>query len=477
MYQCGRKLGSTMLVRAAHAVVAFAIFVILGEMRPILFEFTIFGLTIPIYGFGLMLVIALIVSTWLACRRAAQEGIAKERIQDLALWVVICGIVGARLVYMRQYDRPLSEFIQLWQGGLVFYGSLIGGAIGLLLAHIFIFRKYQISWFKMADVIAPSLAIGLAIGRIGCLLNGCCWGQVACPECLAIRFPLSGPANTQLIERGLQTAAGFTMVANGDDSSRDYRSRVSRVEPGSPADKAGVKPGDYIVGFNKHPNRVVLQISERHGDESRLAAVAEALKKSERGEVQEVKRDGRLVAVRMHYPHDSDDALSAFDSDLLRDDEATIRSHDSSVGSYFDKQPMDELWLALEDWPRDSQTLQLTMRRDGQDVELPAFTPKSIGLHPTQIYETISMTLLFLLLTAYYPFRRMDGQILGLFLALYAVHRYFNELLRNDTAPVAFGMTLSQNISVLVLLVGLLLLNRDRVMRALQPVRRALVGG
>jgi prolipoprotein diacylglyceryltransferase len=446
-------------------------------MRPILFEFTIFGLTIPIYGFGLMLVIALIVSTWLACRRAQQEGIAKERIQDLALWVVICGIVGARLVYMRQYDRPLSEFIQLWQGGLVFYGSLIGGAVGLLLAHIFIFRKYQISWFKMADVLAPSLAVGLAIGRVGCLLNGCCWGQVACPQCLAIHFPLSGPANAQLIERGLQTAAGFTMVVDGDETSRDYRSRVKRVEPGSPADKAGLKPGDYIVGFNKQRNRVVLQISERHGDESRLASVAEALTKSGRGEVQEVKREGRLVAIRMHYPRDGDDALSAFDSDLLRDDEAAIKPQDASVGSHFDKQQMDELWLALEDWPRDAQNLQLTVRRDGQDIELPAFRPASLGLHPTQLYESISMTLLFLLLTAYYPFRRLDGQILGLFLTLYAVHRYFNELLRNDTAAVAFGMTLSQNISVLVLIAGLLLLNRDRVMRVLQPVRRALVGG
>src|SRR5207244_6621943 len=100
----------------------------------------------------------------------------------------------------------------LWQGGLVFYGSLIGGTIGLLLAYIFVFRKYNLSWFKIADIIAPSLAIGLAIGRIGCLLNGCCYGEVACPGCAAVSFPLSAPSYAQLLGRGLQTTAGFTIA-------------------------------------------------------------------------------------------------------------------------------------------------------------------------------------------------------------------------------------------------------------------------
>ena len=85
-------------------------------MLPVVFEIpTPWSFKIPIYSFGLMLVIALFASTWLACRRAQKEGITKERIQDLALWVVICGILGARIVWMRQYDRSLSEFFQLWQ--------------------------------------------------------------------------------------------------------------------------------------------------------------------------------------------------------------------------------------------------------------------------------------------------------------------------------------------------------------------------
>jgi phosphatidylglycerol:prolipoprotein diacylglycerol transferase len=356
-----------------------------------------FEFDIPIYGFGTMLVLALFVCTWVASRRAQREGIARERIQDLALWVVICGILGARVVYMIQYQQPLSQFLLLWQGGLVFYGSLIGGTIGLLLAHIFVLRKYNLPWLKLADVIAPSLAIGLSIGRIGCLLNGCCYGEVACPSCLAITFPLSAPARYDLVGKGLQTTAGFT---TGNDPTI-----VDKVEPGSPAEKAGLQAGDKIVAV-----------------------------------------DGLENVVRK-----AGDRPSAHTTDVLTDH------------------------LAAQ-WPRGQRDLQLTVRRSEEEIELPAFEPRTLGLHPTQLYETISTLLLFLLLTAYYPFHRIDGQVMGLFLALYAVHRFLNESLRNDTAPVAFGMTLSQNGSILILLAGLILLNRDRVARVTVPVRRLLLG-
>jgi phosphatidylglycerol---prolipoprotein diacylglyceryl transferase len=448
-------------------------------MLPVLFEIPTPWIKIPIYGFGLMLVIALFVSTWLACRRAQQEGIAKERIQDLALWMVICGILGARIVYMRQYDRPLTEFFQLWQGGLVFYGSLIGGAVGLVLAHIFVFRKYKLPWLKVADVIAPSLAVGLAIGRIGCLLNGCCYGDVACPHCVGLPFPASAPAFSQLVGRGLETAAGFTVATDKGDLAAEDRSRVVKVEPDSAAKKAGLEEGDYVIGVNGRTNQIILELIEKHRDETKLLELENKLAGT-RGRLEEIKLDDKVVALRIFYPADETSAASADDSDLLQEDEKKVDKQEGPVGGYFDRRHYDILWQQLNEWPRDRQRLTLTVRRGDnavQDIKLEPYRPTTLDLHPTQVYETISMTLLFLLLTAYYPFRRIDGQILGLFLTLYAVHRYLNELLRNDTDPVKFGMTLSQNISVLVLLAGLLLLNRDRVARALQPVRRALVGG
>src|SRR5436309_13497565 len=83
---------------------------------------------IPIYGFGAMLFVAFIVCTWLAGRRAQKEGIAKEYIQDLAIWIFVGGIAGARIVYMIPYKThfwPITNFFRICQAALVFYDSAI----------------------------------------------------------------------------------------------------------------------------------------------------------------------------------------------------------------------------------------------------------------------------------------------------------------------------------------------------------------
>src|SRR5690242_14671195 len=142
---------------------------------------------IPIYGFGTMLFLAFAICLWLTGRRAQKEGIRKEVIQDLALWIFVGGIVGARLTFLLVEGDPgqtwatriqtaLTEFFRIWDGGLVFYGSVLGGVAGYILAYLLVYRKQGLSSWKLADVIAPSLAVGLCLGRIGCFLNGCCYG-------------------------------------------------------------------------------------------------------------------------------------------------------------------------------------------------------------------------------------------------------------------------------------------------------------
>src|SRR5262249_44505506 len=133
----------------------------------------VFGL--PLYGFALMLFLAFVFCTWLAGRRAEQEGIRKEHIQDLALWLFIPGIIGARLFFLYSRGEPLWNFWRIWEGGLVFYGSAIGGILGYALAYFWTIRKHGLSTWKLADIIAPSVALGLCLGRIGCWLNGCCY--------------------------------------------------------------------------------------------------------------------------------------------------------------------------------------------------------------------------------------------------------------------------------------------------------------
>ena len=95
---------------------------------------------------------------------------------------MVCGVVGARLFYVIEYwdesfagrslRDTLLEIANIPEGGLVIYGGLIGAAVGFV---IFV-RKHRLPLLAMADLIAPSMAIGLAFGRIGCFLNGCCYG-------------------------------------------------------------------------------------------------------------------------------------------------------------------------------------------------------------------------------------------------------------------------------------------------------------
>jgi prolipoprotein diacylglyceryltransferase len=355
-------------------------------MRQVLFYIPIFQSDslphgIPIYGYGLMLFLAFVLCVLIAGWRAQKNGICpKERVQDLAIWIIVFGIIGARVTFMIQYHNQfdsLGQFFKIWEGGLVLYGGVIGGVVGYALAYFLVLKKYNISTWKLADIIAPCAALGIGLGRVGCYFNGCCYGNVACVDCPAVHFPMTSRARSDLVERGLQTAAGFTLTED------DHTATVAQVEPGSPAWEAGLRPFDEIIKVND----------------------------------QEINR---------YYDPD--------------------RKNHKTLWAYF-----------VRDWPRGETDLKLRVRPRGKDPpeELPTFEPRTLGLHPTQLYESISMVLLFLFLSAFYAFRRHDGEVMVLFMLGYAVHRFLNEMLRNDTDPVAFGMTLSQNISVLVLLAGL----------------------
>jgi hypothetical protein len=108
-------------------------------------------------------------------------------------------------------------------------------------------------------------------------------------------------------------------------------------------------------------------------------------------------------------------------------------------------------------WPRGKTDVTLTVQRNGQDVTLPAYVPRTLGLIPTQLYESISMLLIFVILIFLYPMRRYDGQVMVVLMLCYSVHRFFNESLRHDTPHYFLGLTVSQEISILIFSAGVLL--------------------
>ena len=148
---------------------------------------TIPGTGIKIYGFGLMLTLAMLAGMNLAAWRARKEKLDGDQVFDLAIWVLLGGLLGARLFFVIEYWKSfesLLDVFKIWNGGIVLYGSIIGGTITLM-----IYRKLRPFPLRpMLDAIAPALALGIALGRVGCFLNGCCYGDL-CQLPWAVTFP------------------------------------------------------------------------------------------------------------------------------------------------------------------------------------------------------------------------------------------------------------------------------------------------
>ncbi|HYA88117.1 MAG TPA: prolipoprotein diacylglyceryl transferase [Nitrospirota bacterium] len=193
-------------------------------MHPILFEIPrIAFLTwtigpIPIRLYGLMIGLGFLIGLVLAARQAHKEGVNPDRVMDLGVYLLLTAIVGSRILFVLTNPglfaaNPLDAFA-LWKGGLVFYGGLIA-AVPVGIAYL---KKHGIPVWKTTDIMAPSLALGQAFGRVGCFFAGCCYGApYSGPACVTFHdvhslAPLGIPLfPTQLMESGGDFAI-FTML-------------------------------------------------------------------------------------------------------------------------------------------------------------------------------------------------------------------------------------------------------------------------
>ena len=168
-------------------------------MRPILFEIP--GWPIKVHSYGVMILLACFAALGVALWRARRDKIDTNVVYELATWLFLGGVIGARALYVVLHPEMIAsvgDIFRSWQGGNVFYGCILGGLTGSLLYWC---RRPFPLW-KMTDVAAPAVAIGAAVGRIGCFLNGCCDGAV-CSLPWGVRFPAGSHAWVRQLNAGM----------------------------------------------------------------------------------------------------------------------------------------------------------------------------------------------------------------------------------------------------------------------------------
>jgi len=132
----------------------------------------------PINTYGIFLAIAFLCAILIAVRLGAQDGLPKEKIYDLCLWMLLASLVGSKVLMLftepEYRDNPLQLVsLDFLRSGGVFYGGLIGAVV----IGYFLMKRYKLPWWKTADACAPGIAIGNFFGRQGCFAAGCCWGK------------------------------------------------------------------------------------------------------------------------------------------------------------------------------------------------------------------------------------------------------------------------------------------------------------
>ena len=143
-------------------------------MHPELFRIGSF----PVHTYGVFLALAFLGAIMVAVRLGARDGLPRERIYDLSLWMLLAGLIGSKILMFwvepeyREHPLQLLSLDFLRSGG-VFYGGLLGA----VLAGYFLMKRYKLPWWKTADVCAPGIALGNFFGRQGCFAAGCCWGK------------------------------------------------------------------------------------------------------------------------------------------------------------------------------------------------------------------------------------------------------------------------------------------------------------
>jgi phosphatidylglycerol---prolipoprotein diacylglyceryl transferase len=359
-------------------------------------------------SYGVMMMIAFLSGIWLCCRRADRSRANADIELNIGFIALIFGVAGARAMFVMHYwdtrfanqPNPFAAIFDIRAGGLEFWG---GPLLAIPAAAIYLRYIAKVSPRWYLDITVPSLAWGLAITRIGCFLNGCCWGSTCIDEHdpawnkpalpWAVRFPYGSPAMAQQYQFGQLTLPKELIFSPHGGESYP----LSR---------------EFIDAALKDEGRTSAQVQSQY-----QAAITELTR------LQNEKADPSALKAAKDREESARKALMFQErSTQIGVVEGQARKYGLSVAE------LAELAHAHHSKP----------------------------VHPTQLYEFISAMLICWFLTVLFYYRRRHGILLGWFLILYSISRLLLEAIRQDNPLDVGGLTISQAISVGCLAAGLL---------------------
>lgn len=170
-------------------------------MHPVLFEIGAF----QVRSYGLMLALSFLLGIYLAVYRAKKtKDVNPNTIMDLAVILIISAIVGSRILYVITHLEEfrgnwMDTFNPLQSDGTIGIAGLtvLGGVVLCFISAIIYLRFKKVSFLKYADVVIPAVGLGIFLTRIGCYLNGCCYGLPCEEHAMCVTFPYHSPAGAQ----------------------------------------------------------------------------------------------------------------------------------------------------------------------------------------------------------------------------------------------------------------------------------------
>jgi prolipoprotein diacylglyceryltransferase len=432
-------------------------------MQQIIADFgtlKLFCLEIPlrVYGYGLMLVLGFLVAIGLAQWRGRRMGEDPEHVAYCGLLALIGGIVGSRVAYIIEHwrdqfapaPRPLAEVFNITSGGLIYYGGVILATL-LVLSYLAL-KRLPIRRFL--DIVAPSLMIGLAFGRAGCTLNGCCYGaQCRHDWALGMRFPM--------FSKPLLKADGrdhpFSQYMEGPSPVYTDQLRRVRIEPppelvsryasgkvlvdGALRNRQWVHAPRYLHGALRS-DQTAVWADPNAAPEARkaFAALAGPDGLVDEAEWQRGLAEGGLLRGSEHW-----DEAAFFDRDAsgrLTFEEAY--AYLSARRRYYDADA--DGVLSADERAAANRELQA-------DQFALASAARSLPVKPAQILGLINALLLAGILTVFLRLRKREGQVFAVLVMLYPITRFVLESVRDDNAhDLARGVLTHNQVTSLVLL-------------------------